>query len=304
MSIGKASIGIIAVVFTTGCGAIVGAIAGTPQEHSRERADEALAKNDPAELAEMCTKPSQFKIVDEDRSRICEVVAKRGVDAAKGEIAAASCDGLSSFQQKLSFDRPAFSEKERTAVSAALVKRFVECKKEKELFTCASGRVGSKALATVDAEGGATSSAFKRFIASEGRKFDEGACKDAFGYSLEATFTFVKTMKDDNCAEFVKAMSFEDALGRAVIVANALEPRRCAGAEKEVADALTIDNVWYKEQACRYLGEFGTREQASVLEDVARAHTKTVLTDAGEIVRPVHDVCMQAASKIRIRTKK
>lgn len=301
----KMALGMGGLFLLTGCGAIVGAIAGTPQEHSKENADEALAKNDPAELEAMCKNPSQYKLLQEDKDRVCDVVAKREMEEVKKEVAAASCDGLYEFHNKYNGNRTGFGDDDMAQVSTLFVKRYVECKQEKALFTCGMGNIRTAALAAVDkSDNGAASAAFKRFIESDGRKFDMDACKDDFGYALDATFTFVKSMKEDNCADFVKAMSSEQALGRAILTANALEPKKCAGAEKEVADALTTDNVWFKEQACRYLGEFGTADQATLIEDVARAHTKTVLTDGGEIVRPVHDVCMQAAAKIKIRNKK
>jgi hypothetical protein len=185
----------------------------------------------------------------------------------------------------------------------AMAKKFIECKKSAELFSCAGNTMGGyfneAEKAGVDVMG-----SLKGYLASSERKgiFVSQACPHDDGYSALAVFKWLQGRKQgDLCAEFIQAMESGDAMGRATIVNYYLIAKSCDGGAKLAIKGLQADKIWAKEATCTYLGKYGDASQIGDIEMVARAHTERVLLDDGREIVPVHDVCMRAAANLRLK---
>ncbi len=219
------------------------------------------------------------------------------------KIANASCDDVVATYRMNRSRMDDFGSPTAKDTRVAMAKKFIECKKSAELFSCGGNTMGAY-FNDAEKEGVDVMGSLKGYLASSERKgiFLSQACSDDDGYSSRAVFEWLRARKQDNlCAEFIQAMENGDAMDRATIVNYYLIARSCDGGAKLAIKGLQADKVWAKEATCTYLGKYGDASQIGDIETVARAHTERVLLNDGREVVPVHDVCMQAAANLRLK---
>lgn len=182
-----------------------------------------------------------------------------------------------------------------------LARKFVECKKHAELFSCLGNQIGQKYFRAAKEEGVDVVGALKGYLASPDRQgmFTLDSCKDEEGYSLRAVYKWLDGEEEDLCSDFIAAMEKDGPETRAGIVAGYLTPKKCAGAAKLAVAGLQADATWAKEATCIYLGTYGDASYVQDIETVANAHSEVVY-DRGRAFVPVRDVCLQAAAKLKL----
>jgi hypothetical protein len=221
----------------------------------------------------------------------------------RSKIAAASCDTVVATYRTNESRMEQFGSPTAKDTRVALAKKFIECKKGAELFSCVGNIMGAT-FNDAEKEGVDVMGSLKGYLASSDRKgiFVSDACPGDQGYSLRATFEWLRNRKQDNlCADFIHAMENADANARATIVNYYLIAKKCDGGAKLAIKGLQADEVWAKEATCTYLGKYGDASQIGDIETVAKAHTERILLDDGHEVVPVHDICMQAAASLRLK---
>ena len=220
----------------------------------------------------------------------------------RSKIANASCNDVVTTYRMSRHQMDDFGASTAKDTRVALAKRFLECKKSAELFSCAGNTMGEH-FDAAEKEGVDVMDALKGYLASGDRKgiFQVEACFDDDGYSSRAVYKWLQGRKDDLCADFVRAMESGDPMTRASIVDGYLLPKSCDGGAKLAVKGLQADAVWAKESTCTYLGKYGDASQIGDIETVARAHSERVFLNNGREVVPVRDVCMQAAASLRLK---